>query len=428
MENNGFEILTILGLIVLNGVFAMSEMALVSARKVKLESAAAAGKRGAKTALELYQSPSYFLSTVQIGITLIGLLTGVISGENLTKNLDNYLEPVSQLRPFTHEVSIAIVVVCVTFCSLILGELIPKRIGLTYPETISFGMAPIMKLLSRLTHPFVWTLTTTSDLLIAACGLKRTTNSTVTEEEIKSIIRESTRVGEVQMIEQHIVERVFALGDRKISSLMTHRSDIVFLDLRLDPHAIREIVKKELHRVYPVYETDKDKVTGILTLKDIFIASLTTDFDIRSHLKPATYLDQATSAYRALEQFKSTKTHYALVTDEYGLVIGIVTLSDILEALVGNIAELRPEDFPLIQRSDGSWLVDGQLPMVDFLHHFGITAQAESERVNTIGGLLLKLHNRIPQAGDTIRWRGLLLEVMDMDGVTIDKVLVKRSE
>ncbi|MBL7850224.1 MAG: HlyC/CorC family transporter [Cyclobacteriaceae bacterium] len=424
---NSLEILTILGLILLNGVFSMSEIALVSSRKVKLESAAATGTKGAKIALGLYLSPTYFFSTVQIGITLIGLLTGIFSGQNLTNNLQAYYHSIPLLQPIAHEAAITSVLLAVTFLSLVLGELIPKRIGLSHPERIISFMAPFMFALSKVTFPFVWLLTRTSDLLIAILGLKNSKTSNITEEEIKAIVRESAQGGEVEIIEQHIVERVFSLGDRKISSLMTHRADIVFIDLRLDAHTLREIVKKELHRVYPVYETDKDKIIGVLTLKDFFVASLTTDFDIRSYLKPATYLDQATSAYKALEQFKSTKTHYALVTDEYGLVIGIITLSDILEALVGNVAELRAEDFPLVQREDGSWLVDGQFPIADFLHHFGVPASPETERVNTLGGLLLRLHDRIPQAGDILVWKDLKLEIMDMDGVKIDKVLVKRA-
>lgn len=424
---NTLEILTILGLILLNGVFAMSEIALVSSRKVRLESAAAAGTKGAKLALGLYLSPGYFLSTIQIGITLIGLFTGLFSGQHLTRNLQAYFETIPLIQPVASEAAITSVLLVVTFCSMVLGELIPKRIGLSHPERIISFMAPVMALLSKVTFPFVWLLTRTSDVLIAFLGLKNSKASNITEEEIKAIIREGAQGGEVQMIEQHIVERVFFLGDRKINSLMTHRADIIFIDLKLDAHAIREIVKKDLHRVYPVYEADKDKIIGVLTLKDFFIASLTTDFDIRSYLKPATYLDQSTSAYKALEQFKSTKTHYALVTDEYGLVIGIVTMSDILEALIGNVSELRAEDFPLVQRADGSWLVDGQFPIADFLHHFGIPASPETERVNTLGGLLLRLHDRIPQAGDIIIWKDFKLEVMDMDGIKIDKVLVKRA-
>jgi putative hemolysin len=427
MNRDAFEILIILGLILINGVFSMSEMALVSSKKVRLEAAAKSGVKGAKAALNLYLSPTYFLSTVQIGITLIGLLTGIFSGENLTNDLEQYLIQFPLVAPIADELSIGIVLLSVTFCSLVLGELIPKRIGLSNPEGISRVMAPFMKILSKITFPFVWILTRTSDVILTILNLKNTKENNITEEEIKAIIQEGTQGGEVQKIEQDIVERVFSLGDRKISSLMTNRSDLIFLNADEPMQIIRDIVKNDLHRIYPVYEKDKDRVLGIITLKDLYVGSQVENFALRNHLKPANFLDQATSAYKALEQFKSSKIHYSLVTNEYGLVLGIITLDDILKALVGDVSEFYAEDFPLTQRSDGSWLVDGQYPITEFLRHFEIDKVKEIEEINTVAGLILKSMNRIPHTGEKISWKGFEFEVLDLDGVKIDKVLVRKT-
>lgn len=425
MSGNWGEILIILGLILINGLFSMSEMALVSSKKVRLESAARTGSKGARAALNLYLSPTYFLSTVQIGITLIGLLTGIFSGENLTGDLEAYLISVPWAEPIADELAIALVLILVTFFSLVLGELIPKQIGLSRPEAIARVMATPMTILSKITFPFVWLLTKTSDLLLTLFGLKKGRDNNITEEEIKAIIQEGAQGGEVQKIEQDIVERVFALGDRKISSLMTTRGDLVFLDLADDPKKIREIVKRDLHRIYPVYGQDKDKLVGIISLKELYAHDLEPGFTLRNHLKPATYLDQFTSAYKALEHFKASKTHYALVTNEYGLVLGIVTMDDILKALVGDVSEFYSEEFPLTQRQDGSWLVDGQYPLAEFVRQFKIEDPDEEGSINTVAGLILHRLAHIPRTGEKIQWKGLQLEVLDMDGVKIDKVMVR---
>jgi putative hemolysin len=428
MNNDAFEILIILGLILVNGIFSMSEMALVSSKKVRLEAAAKSGSKGAKVALGLYLSPTYFLSTVQIGITLIGLLTGIFSGETLTDDLENYLTTIPLFAPVADEIAIAIVLISVTFFSLVLGELIPKRIGLTNPEGISKVMAPIMHVLSKITFPFVWVLTKTSDIILRILNLKRASDNKITEEEIKAIIQEGTQGGEVQKIEQDIVERVFALGDRKVSSLMTTRNDLIFLNIEESFSINREIVKRDLHRIYPVYEKDKDRILGIITLKDLYVGSQVDNFNMREHLRPATYLDQATSAYKALEQFKSSNIHYSLVSNEYGLILGIITLDDILKALVGDVSEFYREDYPLTQRADGSWLVDGQYPIAEFVLYFDIDkVEDDLENVNTVAGLILNILNRIPRIGEKVNWKGLELEVMDMDNIKIDKVLVKRK-
>jgi len=419
------ELLIILILILINGVLSMSEMALVSSKKVRLESAVRAGDKGAKAALDLYLSPTRFLSTIQFGITLIALFTGIYSGENITEDLRVYLVQFEVLRPVASGLSVVIVLISITFCSLILGELIPKRIGLTNPEGISGLVAPYMKFLSMVAFPFVWILTKTSDGLFKILKIEIRKEENVTEEEIKAIIKEGTRGGEVQEIEQDIVERVFALGDRKISSLMTTRNDMVFINIQDDLSAICKKINHDLHDIYPVYEDDKDKILGVVMIKDLFVAMQDNAFMLRKHIKPAHYLSEFTSAYKALENFKSSDVQYALVTDEYGIVLGIVTMDDILKALVGDVSEFYYEDYQLSQRTDGSWLIDGQYPFAEFLMHFEKESDEDILHINTVAGLVLHVLNHIPKIGEKIIWNGLEIEVLDMDNIKIDKLMVR---
>ncbi len=404
----------------------MAEIALVSSRKSRLESAAKRGEVNAKIALETALSPNRFLSTVQIGITLIGILMGIYSGENITNKLQARLEVYPALFPYAHYIAVAIVVVLITFFSLVFGELIPKRIGLIYPERISKFLARPMKTLSTIVSPFVWLLTHTGDLFIKFFKLKSAPDSKVTEEEIKQIIQEGTDGGEVQAIEQDIVERVFHLGDRKISSLMTHRNEIVFLDTNDTADAVRKQVSDELHSVYPVMDGDKDSVKGVVFLKDLFTHIDDDHFQLVDYLKEPKYLIENTSAYKALQQFKDTKIHFGIVTDEYGQVQGMVTMNDLLEALVGGADDFYENEFSFEEREDGSWLIDGHYPFADFLHYFGLDDLAPDFEFNTLGGLILHELRHIPKAGERIHWKEFVLEVIDMDGAKIDKLLVMK--
>jgi putative hemolysin len=421
------ELLIILMLIILNGVFSMSEIALVSSKRVRLEAAAKAGKKGAATALDLASSPNRFLSTVQIGITLIGLLTGIYSGENVTNDLEAHLVQFEAVRPIADGLAVTGVLVAITFSSLVLGELVPKRVGLANPERIARFVAPLMKFLSKITYPFVWILTRTSDVILKILSINPSKENNITEEEIKAIIQEGTQGGEIQKVEQDIVERVFMLGDRKVSSLMTTRGDLTFINVKDNFDTVRNTVNKDLHRIYPVFEQDKDNVLGVVMLKDLFVGFQSNNFNLRNYLKPAHYLAESTSAYTALEKFKTSKIHYSLVTNEYGLVLGIVTMDDILKALVGDVSEFYTEDYQLSQREDGSWLIDGQYPLSEFIMHFEVTNTSKVANINTVAGLILYELNHIPKAGEKIMWNGLEFEVIDMDNIKIDKVLVKRQ-
>ncbi len=313
------EILIILFLILLNGIFSMSEIALISARKNRLEMAAKKGNKNAKAALDLANSPNKFLSTVQIVITLIGILTGIYSGDKITTDVQNFVASFEALSPYANSIAVGIVVVTLTFFSLVLGELLPKRIGLNFPETIAKGVAYPMKFVSIITMPFIWLLTTSTDFLLKIFQIKPTADGKVTEEEIKAIIKEGTEVGEVQEIEQDIVERVFHIGDRKVNSLMTHRSDIVYLSLEDSKEEIKAKVIDELHSVYPVCEDNLDNVIGLVLLKYLFVSFESGDFYLKTITKEPVYLIEQTSAYKALENFKTSKLHYAFVVDEHAI-------------------------------------------------------------------------------------------------------------
>jgi putative hemolysin len=421
------EIFIILLLILLNGVFSMSEIALISSRKSRLESSAKKGSSSAKTALDLANSPNKFLSTVQIGITLIGILTGIYSGKAITEDVKNFLLRIDFLSAYADSLAVAIIVVLVTFFTLILGELVPKRIGLTYPESIAKMVALPMKFISVVTAPFIWLLTISTEFLLKIFKIKPNQDGKITEEEIKAIIKEGTEGGEVQEIEQDIVERVFHIGDRKINSLMTHRKSVNYLSLEDSKEEIKDKILEELHSVYPVCEENNlDTVIGVVFLKDIFMSFEKGIFDLRSITKEPVYFIEHTSAYRALEVFKTTKVHYALVTDEYGVIQGIITLNDILEALVGDASDFYQDEFQLVEREDGSWLVDGHYSLHDFLTHFELDDMINNYDVTTVSGLIITELGYIPKQGEKLQWNSFNFEIIDMDGVKIDKILVEK--
>ncbi|WP_296684034.1 hemolysin family protein [Flavobacterium sp.] len=418
------ELLIIFLLILLNGVFSMSEIALISSRKSRLETAAKKGSKTAKTALDLANSPNKFLSAVQIGITLIGILTGIYSGNKITEDVELFISGFEAIKPYAHSVAVGIVVVVLTFFSLVLGELLPKRIGLNHPESIAKAMAMPMKIISIITAPFIWLLTTSTEFLLDILQIKPTADGKVTEEEIKAIIKEGTEVGEVQEIEQDIVERVFHIGDRKVNSLMTHRSSMVYLSMDDTLEEIKSKVLDELHSVYPVCEENLDEVVGVVFLKDLFANFEKGNFNLRSIAKEPSYFIEHTSAYKALENFKKTKVHYAFITDEYGVFQGIITLNDILEALVGDAADFDDDEYQLIANEDGSWLVDGQYSLHDFLTYFDLDERTTDYEVTTVSGFIITELGAIPKEGDKLIWNKLEFEAQKMDGVKIDKVLI----
>jgi putative hemolysin len=423
-----FEIVVLLLLIFCNGLFVMAEIALVSARKSRLEHMAEKGDEKARLALELTENPELFLSTAQIGITLIAILTGLYSGEKFSTNLKPYLERIHLIKPYAGSISTALIVIVVTFLSIIFGELIPKRIGLLLAEKIARFVAKPMNFLTRLGYPIVALLNFTSNLFFVVFPLKASKESNVTEEEIKAIINEGTEQGTIQEAEQEIIERVFHLGDRNITSLMTHRSDIIWFDLNENEEMIKEKIIREPHSVYLVCEGQIDNVKGMVSIKDLYVADDRTLF--RELMTPALYVPENNTAYQVLEKFKQTKKHSCCIVDEYGSLLGMITLNDILEAIIGDIPQPDLSDYEILKREDGTFLVDAQIPFYDFLSHFHKTEwmnEGEHE-FDTLAGFILHRLERIPKTGDELSWRSFGFEIVDMDNQRIDKVLVSISD
>ncbi len=406
----------------------MAEIALVSARKARLEGQANKGDKRAKEALDLASHPEKFISTTQIGITLIGILNGIFSGDKIKTDLVEFLNQFTTIQPYSGAVATTIVVILITYFSLVLGELVPKRIGLNNPEGIAKTLAAPMRIVTGITYPFIWLLTKSSNVIVKLFNLKGTDNQ-VTEEEIKAIISEGTEQGTIDATEQEIIERVFHLGDRNITSLMTHRTDLMWLDLNSTVDDIKNQSDDPVHSVYPVCDKNIDNVKGVVSLKDIFRAPKETL--LKDLMKTATYVPENNTAYHLLEKFKQTKTHYAFIVDEYGTLQGIITLNDILEAIVGDISEPHEEDYEILKRDDGSYLIDAQVPYYNFLSYFDITEwidEGEQDAFDTLAGFILHYLERIPSTGDKMQWRGFEFEIVDMDGHRIDKLLVTLSD
>lgn len=419
------EIIIIALLIVLNGLFALSEVALISARRSSLSVRARQGNKAAREALRLAEDPDRFLSTVQIGITLIGILTGIYSGAALagpfSETLTEWGMPL-RLAATTAQVTIVVVV---TYLSIVFGELIPKRLGMNAAERVAILVARPMRLLSHIATPFVWFLSRSVSIIAKLLYINQT-ESRVTEAEIKSIIREGTEDGEVQVVEQQIMNRVFSLGDRKVCSIMTHRSDLTWIDTSMTPAEIRQLVNSEPHSLYPVANGNLDRLTGVVFLKDLFLHLGDADFSVGGVLSPAKFFHEQTEIYNALDQLRGEQVGYGIICDEFGVTQGIVTLRDIFEALVGTMPEQSDEP-DIVRREDGSCLIDGQCPFYDFLVHFGVEDVYPHNLFNTVSGLLLDELEHIPHTGEIVQWHNFRFEIVDMDGARIDKILVSAT-
>lgn len=422
------EIVILLGLIFLNGLFVMSEIALVSARKVRLESMAEKGDSKAQNALDLSNRPELFLSAAQIGITLIAILTGVYSGEKFSKNLEPFFAKISFLAPYARTVSTTVVVMVVTFLSIVFGELIPKRIGLINAEKIAKVVATPMRLFAKLTYPIVWLLNQTSNLIFKLFNLKSKREDFVTEDEIKAIISEGTESGTVEEEEKEMIERIFHLGDRNISSLMTHRSDILWFDISDTEDKIREKILQEPHSFYPICEGDIDNIQGVVSIKDLYVSDDFTQF--KDLMVPANFVPDNNTAYQVMAKFKESRFHVCFIVDEYGSLRGMITLNDILEAIVGNMPDTAEQDYEIADRGDGTFLVDAQIPFYNFLTRFNRTEWLTDEELDfdTLAGCILHELEHIPSAGEKLKWKGFHFEIVDMDGHRIDKVLVHPSQ
>jgi putative hemolysin len=406
----------------------MSEIALVSARKARLEALAKKGKKSAGKAIKLSKEPDRFFSTIQIGITLTGILTGLFSGEAFAGDLaEVFLSLVPVLEPYAYMMSKLVIVIIVTYLTLVLGELVPKRIGMGFAEQVAMLVAKPMDFLARITGPFVWILSKSTQAVVRLIGLNDVgKNNKVTEEEIKAIVHEGYEGGEVQEVEQDIVERVFHLGDRTVGSIMTHRSDLVWIDMSDNVEKIKEKVKANLYNTYPVASGKFNNIKGVVFLKDLFGNIDSPAFSLSGVLRPAQFIQENMSVYKALEQFRRARVKYGIVTDEFGSVQGIVTLKDIIDALIGEMHEIDDEP-EIVKRKDGSVLVDGQYSFYSFLDYFDMEYLYEENDYNTLSGLILEVLERVPRTGDTFSWMNFYFEIVDMDGARIDKVLVKKK-
>ena len=422
------EMIILLFLIFLNGLFVMAEIALVSARKTRLENLADNGDEKARHALKLAENPELFLSTAQIGITLIAILTGFYSGEKFSADLTPYLAKIAIIRPYAANISTSLILVFVTLLTIIFGELIPKRIGLLRAEQIARLVARPVRILSLITYPIIWLLNNTSNLFFRFFQIKPSEESNVTEDEIKAIINEGTEQGTIEEAEQEIIERVFHLGDRNITSLMTHRSDIIWFDLQDNEEIIKEKIIKEPHSVYPICDGEIDNIKGVVSIKDLYVTDDSVLF--KDIMTPALFVPENNTAYMVLEKFKQSKTHSCFIVDEYGSLLGMITLNDILEAIIGDIAAPDVPDYEIKHREDGSYLVDAQIPFYDFLAYFhkGDWLAGSDNDFDTLAGFILSELEHIPNSGEKLEWRGFTFEIVDMDAQRIDKVLVIPSE
>jgi len=415
-------------MIVLNGLLVMSEIALVSARKSRLEMLSNKGDLKARAALDLAENPEKFLSTVQIGITLISILTGVYSGEKFGENLKPFFEHIEWTRAYADTIATSIVVIIVTFVSILIGELIPKKLGLSRSEKIAPLIAGPMNFLSKILHPFVVLLSVVTNIIFKIFRIKKVSDSSVTEEEIKALITEGSELGAIDEDEKDIIERVFHLGDRSITSLMTHRTDIVWVDIKDTVAAVKLKFDQIVFSTFPVCDRTVDNIKGLVYVKDMLKAS--PDTIIENLIKPALFVPENNKAYQLLEKFKGSRIHTCFIVNEYGTLEGMITINDILEAIVGDVPQTGQEEYEIIKRSDGSYLVEAQIHFYDFLSYFDKAdwSNDDSLEFDTLAGFALHHLEHIPSTGEIFEWRCFNFEIIDMDGQRIDKILVKISE
>ncbi|MCG3195793.1 MAG: hypothetical protein GHCLOJNM_00261 [bacterium] len=430
MAEIAFELLVICLLVLLNGVFAMTEIATLSARRARLERRALEGDRGAKAALDLLDEPDRFLSTVQIGITLVGILAGAYGGATLAKKLEEALGAASYLLPYAQGLSIGIVVILVTYLSLVVGELVPKQLALRHAESIAANMARPMQLISRLASPGVSLLSRSSNLILRLLCVRRGSEPTVTEDELHQMIRQARAAGVIQPAEQELVERTMVVADLRITSVMTPRTSLVYLDLCSPPKENWRKVIDSGHSYFPVCEDNIDNVVGVVSVKSLW--AQIADYgsvNLRGVMEKPLFMPEAMSVLRGLESLKSSLQPVALVLDEYGGVSGMVTLSDFTKIiLLGVHPQSESEDPWMVQREDGSWLLGGTMPIKDFRQAFSLAnmPQIEEAGYQTLGGFVMLHLNKVPSESDCFEWGGLRFEVVDVDGLRVDKVLVSK--
>jgi putative hemolysin len=423
-----FEILLLIVLTFANGVLAMSEAAMISARKARLQQAADEGHAGSAAALALSYNPDKFLSTVQIGITMIGILQGAIAGNRIAEAIGGLIEPIPALAPYSETIGVAIVVAATTYMALVLGELVPKSIALNSPERVASAVARPMNVLSRLTYPAVLFLSASTRTVLRLIGVKPSSEPAITEEEVKVMIEQGTLAGTFALSEQQFIEEVFRLGDRRASTLMTPRTEITWLDLDDSPEVIRDAIISSTYSFFPVAQGAIDNISGIVRGKDV-LAQLVQgqSINLTSLLRKPLFVPESMLAFRVLEEFKSSNNHLALILDEYGSVQGLITFNDILQSVFGEAPTPDGEsNLMAVRREDGSWLLDGLLLLDELPDILDVRALTDAEKLGaqTLGGFVMNQLGSIPNVGQLFVWEGRRFEVVDMDGRRVDKVLV----
>ncbi len=416
----GIRILIVLLLILMSGFFAMSEAAIFAARKSRLQHHANEGDLRARRALELSGTPNRFLPTVTIGITLVGILLGAIGGVPIADALAAQLDKIPALIPYSHSLSLTLVVILLTFVTMLLGELVPKRLALYNAEKIASGIAGFMSFVAAILYPVVWLLGKSTDVMLHLLRVKHTDAAPVTEEELLVQLNEGTQAGVFEEAEQEMVEGVFSLSDQRVNALMTPRNEIIWLDVNDTVAEMRRKVKDCPFSRFPVCDDSLDNVVGVVKAKDLLLADLKNGKQLKELARPPLYVPETAFGSRALEILKEAKREMVLVVDEFGVVQGLLTLADILEEIVGAF-EGEPQ---ATQRQDGSWLLDGMLPNDEFKEIFNLRRLPDEEEYETLGGFVMLHLGRIPQSADLFEWNGLRFEVMDMDGKRVDKILV----
>lgn len=420
-------VLLLVLLAIANGAFAMSEIAVVSARTARLEQHAGEGRPGSQAALDLALSPGPFLSTVQIGITLVGILAGAIGATTLGIRLGDMLAGIPFLAPYSQALGMGLIVVMISYLSLIIGELVPKRIALSNPEAVSEAVARPMQILALVTRPIVAILDRSTDAVVRLLGVAGASRPPVTEDEIRVLLRRGLEVGTVQEQERQVIDRAFQLTDRRVGSILTPRPEIVWLDLNAPAGEIQERIISSVHTLFPVCRGGLDDVVGVVMAKDLLAQALKGGaIDLQAVMQPPNFVPETMPAFDVLQAFEEAGMHFALVMDEYGGLEGLVTTNDILDALVGDVPGPEDQPYEVKQRADGTWLVDGMLPVQEFRDLFNLRRFPGEERAlfETVGGFVMNHLERIPRTGDRFEWSGYGFEVVDMDGLRVDKVLI----
>ena len=421
------ELFIIITFILLSGFLSLSETAIVSSRKSRLKSAAKNGDFGSQTALELAENPAGFLSAVQVGVTVIGIFLGIFSGITLSEDLIAFLFQFEILQPYALLLAVLLVILVVTYFFIVFGVLVPKKIGRFRPEKIASLISGPMSLLSKLLFPVSLIVSGSADLIGYIFGIN-SSESTATEEDVKAVAREGLEVGSIDEAEQNLVEHIFSLDDRKISSILTHKNEISWVDISDSLPHILAVIKESTYSVYPVADKEIDNIVGVLYLKDFVGPINPAEFNLESILHPAVFLPDNMSILSVLEYFKSAEIVYALITDEFGSIQGIVTITDVFEALVGDASVNQSSgEYEITPRGDKSWLIDGQYPFYDFLKYFDLLDYYNEYPYNTLSGLILEQLEKMPHAGDKFNWLHFEIEVIDMDAARIDKVMVSEK-